>query len=217
VGIEGKRVLVISDLHLGDGTGSDDFQYKTFRRLKDAEKKLLSWVRGLDIDLLVLAGDIEELWQHNRKTVRRVYREFFSFLETQQHERVDGNHDFTVFGKDMLVLKHNSVKYLIAHGHQGNPAMVSPFSRLGVRLLALLEKIIPSIDTLMQLAFKTEIRAEEFTNVFADEMRSKYDFVILGHSHRLGSRENYYNAGTCQHGSLEGVLIVDGVPSCIKG
>jgi predicted phosphodiesterase len=216
VEIEGKRVLVISDLHLGDGTGSDDFQYKTFRRLKDAEKNLIEWIRNLDVDLLILAGDTEELWQHNQKVIKRVYKEFFSFLKTQTYIRIDGNHDITAFGRDSLIIKYKSMRYFIAHGHQGNPIMLHPLAKIGVRLLAFIEKIIPSIDMMMQLAFKTEVKAEILTDTFADTIKSKYDFVILGHSHRLKSKDNYYNTGTCQHGSFEGVLIVDGVPSCVK-
>jgi predicted phosphodiesterase len=211
--IENKRVLVISDIHLGDGTGSDDFQYQTFRKIKDAEKRLLAWIESLDVDVLVLAGDIEELWQHRQKTIRRIYKEFFAFLARKKHVRIVGNHDITVLGREHIILEHGSFRYFIAHGHQGNKMMLNPFVRIGVRLVALLEKIVPSIDDMAQFALKT--KESDLTADYARRMTGKYDFVILGHTHKAGAFGSYYNTGTCQHGRLEGVLIDDGHVNCI--
>lgn len=215
IDIRDKKILVISDLHLGDGTKSDDFQFHKNKRIKHAEKKLLDWIQSIDVDLLVLAGDIEELWQHKQKKVHRVYKKFFEFLKTHDHIRIVGNHDIQVLGRESLVLRYNDTSIYIAHGHQGNKQMRNPLLKLIVRIIALVEKIFPNIDELSKFAFKT--KEEGRTTAFAETRLQKHDIVILGHSHQPGQvLPGYYNSGCCQHGRREGVLIENGRVSLVS-
>ncbi|MCK7506538.1 MAG: hypothetical protein MZV70_22430 [Desulfobacterales bacterium] len=53
---QGSRIVILSDLHLGDGSGSDDF----LRNRAAVQDALRSWYLPREY-LLVLNGDIEDL------------------------------------------------------------------------------------------------------------------------------------------------------------
>ncbi len=212
------KALVISDLHLGDGTGSDDFTYAEYRKLRDAERGLLMKLKAINPDLLVLAGDTEELWQHDSTRVRRVYKEFFAYTSSIRSVFLRGNHDDILGDLDHLVIESGGKSIRIEHGHANDPAMHDPFQRFLVRLVGLLEKIFPSIDNqaIKFVRLFGQSRIEQKSAALAKTMLQEYDFVVLGHTHVHQSDGRYFNCGTCQEGQFQGVLIEGGVLSLVS-
>lgn len=209
--ITDESVLIISDLHLGDGTGSDDFTYSDFKKLRNAETSLIAWITDVNPTYLILNGDIEELWQHSILDVKRVHKALCKFFDERAAIRLYGNHDFRSLGPDRMVLELTSgQRVLVAHGHQGDAAMSNPFLKAAVFLLGLVEKIIPGIEKLNGLLNKEAATSSvilENAAKFAAKMLASYEFVVLGHTHKLSSSAGYFNSGTCQWNLHQGVYI----------
>jgi len=212
------KALVISDLHLGDGTGSDDFTYSDYRRLRDVEEGLLTKLRAINPDLLVLAGDTEDLWQHESARVRRVYKAFFEYTAAVPSVFLRGNHDSDNQDLTHLVLESGGKTVRVEHGHANDPAMRDPFQRFLVWCLGLVEKVFPSIDDhaikIARLFGQSHIEKKSAT--LAKTMLQEYDYVVLGHTHVHQSDGRYFNCGTCQNGQFQGVLIEDGVLTLVS-
>jgi len=193
------KILVISDLHLNDGSGADDFG--------DNDLRLISWLCSFRYDMLVLNGDIYELWQSRKKKIRQAHKALFYYLETMlsaQLIQLKGNHDYRLFKLLSKVIKTKSGKrILITHGFQNDPWMTSPVSRFLVWCVGIIEKPIPGIDNI----WGTSKKISNKTFSYAMKMCKKYDYVVCGHTHILREGKSYFNSGTCQQGRLEGVLI----------
>jgi len=208
------RTLVISDLHLGDGTGSDDFAYSEYRRLIDADASLMSWIVSINPDQVFLAGDVFELWQHDEARVRRIHDDLLKFLDVYKAQYIAGNHDDKqeCFKPAFLIHSSGGKSVFIEHGHENDPVMRDPFIRWCIRQLARLEKCLPGIDSSVEAATSILGRSsiDRKTAKLAEKRLKIADFVVMGHTHKQGSWGNYFNCGTCQGGKHQGVLIEDG-------
>jgi len=200
-------ILIISDLHLGDGTGSDDFSYSDFRKLKNADKELIKFIEGIAPDRIVLAGDIFELWQHRLAWVKRAHKELLQFFTNRKAIFIEGNHDIGIGYEDHLVINTPEAKQIfIVHGHQAESYMTNPLIKLGVFLLSFLEKIWPNIDKLYYIVKDSKTESPAVAKYISSQL-AKYDIVVLGHTHKGLVRGNYGNAGTCQWGNLEAIKL----------
>ena len=202
-------VLILSDLHLGVKTGSDDFNYSYFKELKNAEERLINWIEDLNPKRIVINGDGFELDQSKEKHIKKAYRRLLTFLYSRNTDFNKGNHDKSLSIDSKNVIVHtldNGKSVCITHGHQNDSSMTNPFVKLGIWILGILENIFPGIDN-VALDVGVVGGLEEKADAYAAELLEDFDYVVLGHTHNLKQEGNYFNSGTCQGGKLEGVSI----------
>jgi UDP-2,3-diacylglucosamine pyrophosphatase LpxH len=193
----GKRYVIMSDLHLGDGGRADD--------ARDNEKTILTALRYYQSKRysLVLLGDIEEFWQFALKEIVKQYHDtVYNAIKAFGDERVYrvfGNHDLAWrsladplrnnpgrFGSATEAIKmrdrHGNIRIFLVHGHQGDTAVYThPWrSRFFVRLYRMVEPYI-------KLDRHTSATQSQITNRYERIMYSwaKHAKIILicGHSH----------------------------------
>jgi len=124
---EGDKILVLSDLHLGNGGGRDDFLHNRDLALASLGRFYLpgGWK-------LVLNGDIEDLSKFDFAPIRGAWTELYDILDAFHAEgrlrRIVGNHDLgLVLEKDNPYPALPSLRYewggrrlLLFHGHQAS-------------------------------------------------------------------------------------------------
>ena len=83
-----KPYFIVSDLHMGDGSSSDDF--------KPNKRKFMHFLDHVKHQngRLVLAGDIFELWQADLQAILKVNSEVVRLLFELQPMIIAGNHDY---------------------------------------------------------------------------------------------------------------------------
>jgi UDP-2,3-diacylglucosamine pyrophosphatase LpxH len=194
----GKRIVMFSDMHLGDGGKADDFRHNH-----------MAFGRALDFYLkenytVILLGDIEEFWQFDSERVFKeydstVYKKFRAFKEGFFY-RVYGNHDSewgtprdparAVAGESEVASvalklrdKDGTARILLIHGHQGDEESDkhSWSSRFFVRLYKIVEPII-KIDRLAS-ATKCQI-IKDYERILYTWAKNSKVILICGHSHR---------------------------------
>lgn len=211
--------LFLSDLHLGDKTGSDDFSFSDYKRLRSAEEDMIKMILLINPHRLCINGDGLELWQHNEKAVRKIYKRLLHIINTVYNGVwCKGNHDEKIKnGVEHITLDlPNGKKVLVTHGHQNDSSMSSFWVKAGVYILGLVEKVFPSIDNDFLSWKKGDTTIYVRTNKYVNALLDCYDIVITGHTHKKGIRKvvdtgytKYsINTGTCQGGRLEGAYII---------
>ncbi len=194
----GKRIVMFSDIHLGDGGRADDFR-----------NNRMALGRALDFYLkenyiVILLGDIEEFWQFNSERVfnkydSTIYKKFRAFKDGFFY-RVYGNHDSewgtprdparaiageSEVASEALKLrdKDGIARILLVHGHQGDRESDkhSWASRFVVRLYAFVEPFI-KFDRLAS-ATKCQI-IKDYEKILYTWAKNSKVILICGHSHR---------------------------------
>lgn len=102
------KKIFISDLHLGDGSKSDDFR-------RDEELVTL-FEKYIDEEVYIL-GDIYELWQARLDKIIWSHPKIYDWLNHYLITSIYGNHDFLPFSKVWNEHYENSLIYA-EHGHQ---------------------------------------------------------------------------------------------------
>jgi UDP-2,3-diacylglucosamine pyrophosphatase LpxH len=195
---KGKKYVIISDTHLGDGGKADDCRKngETLAGALDYYKK-----KGYS---LIMIGDIEELWQFDLPEIvanydKRVYSKMRAFGDSRIF-RVYGNHDDlwacpddpaknnpakSVGALEALKLKdaRGRIRLLLVHGHQGTTESdkTSWFSRVVVRLYRGIEPFV-KIDP-HSAATKSRI-TKDYERILYSWAKEKKIILICGHSHR---------------------------------
>jgi UDP-2,3-diacylglucosamine pyrophosphatase LpxH len=198
---KGQRYALLSDIHLGDGGGADDF----VRNTKALVNALDYYAReGYQ---LILLGDIEELWQFDLPKIKRqydstVYQQIRSFGDGRVI-RIFGNHDnewegmvdptraqpiLFGFADEAVKLMDGAgnVRILLVHGHQGSvdADKFSWFSRFFVRLYSGIEPLIKLTGAFgHSSATKSQI-AKDYERTFYSWAKRNRVILICGHSHR---------------------------------
>ena len=145
-------IVFISDLHLGDGSKSDDFH-------RDAEFiEFLKWTDGRAKEIVIL-GDLYELWQAKYEKVIWHHAAVIRALEARRDKitYVFGNHDYLPFARVTAETYRSGDGRIVAqHGHQydkynefKNPlrSIKWPIGRWITLAVAGLERIIhPDVD-----------------------------------------------------------------------
>jgi len=198
-----NKLLVINDLHLGDGSKADDFG--------DNDMNLISWIRHINPDNIILNGDIFELWQFGLHSIEEKHSVILKWIEeTYKPIYIKGNHDYTLTGRSRYVITlKNGDQIYIAHGHQSDNLMKNPISRFFTWCVGKIELLFPNIDNIWA---KSKVAYNKAYNYAVDILGLGYNNVILGHTHqvRLGnviSPRGYWNSGCCINGKFSGVLI----------
>lgn len=146
--------VFISDIHMGDGSGSDDFH-------RDAELiKFLEWT-DCRVSEIVIVGDLYELWQARLEKIFWAHAGVVDALAKRSNKitYLYGNHDALPFCRlTSEVYAKDSIKAM--HGHQfdkynkfDNPMMNLkwPIGKYITAVIAGLEKWIhPDVDVWLQ-------------------------------------------------------------------
>jgi len=207
------RGLVTSDWHMGDGTMADNFLGQDY--------KVLDFIEKINPDLLVLAGDIFELWQCKMKDIKHAHYPIVNYIDSKYSKlsrpeiiRLKGNHDYTLTGQSKLEITTKSGKrILITHGFQNDPWMTSLISRFFTWCYGNVERL-----TAEQNIFSTSKRITNKAHEYAIKQLIKpdhYHIVILGHTHIIGIEDMcrkyirhavYANSGCCCDNKIQGIF-----------
>jgi len=185
-----ERMVIFSDLHMGNGGRMDDFLHNS-RLFKDI---LEQYYEKHDYKL-VLNGDIEELHRFSPRVITSRWQEIFGvflkFHGRQRLQRLLGNHDYELYWKKKLpfnipILEAVKLRYhdhllFIFHGHQANPHfntaiywLISIILRLFANLLRIKNFSVAHNN---RKKFKVEKRIYDFA-------RKNKIMAIIGHTHR---------------------------------
>jgi UDP-2,3-diacylglucosamine pyrophosphatase LpxH len=185
----GEKVVVFSDLHLGNGGSRDDFLPNS-ALLAEALRRYYLPQRFT----LVLNGDVEELQRFRLPAIRRRWAGFYELLEqfarAGRLERLAGNHDAELAVLrdaypaprllEALRLELGRESLLLFHGHQA--------SHIQTRFLGLVSVVLRyvanplgirnwSVSRSSQRRFRVERRVYALA-------RGRKQLVLIGHTHR---------------------------------
>jgi UDP-2,3-diacylglucosamine pyrophosphatase LpxH len=99
--------IFISDLHLGDGSKTDDFH---------RDKELINLLEKYQDEQIILLGDICELWQSRLDRIMWAHADVIHAI-TRRTQCIYGNHDYLPFAKYWSEKYEDSGIYAV-HGHQ---------------------------------------------------------------------------------------------------
>ena len=184
-----SRIVIFSDLHMGDGGRNDDFL-----PYADMFAQVLEDYYYKKGYTLVLNGDVEELQKYSLDKIHRqwssIYEIFNKFHREQRLYKIAGNHDSKLLSfahdklryplLDALRLNYRGDEILIFHGHQFSMMYESFNEILGFALRYVAKTLhIKNRSTAhnSRRRWVVEKRAYEFS-------RNSRVLSILGHTHR---------------------------------
>jgi UDP-2,3-diacylglucosamine pyrophosphatase LpxH len=188
-----SKVVIFSDLHLGDGGRNDEFLHNASLLDTVLRNRYLS--EGFS---LVLNGDIEELFKFDLAAIAAawdgLYDLLLSFRRNGFFRKIYGNHDHALLDHEhyrlagvlteSLVLRYEEQTLLLFHGHQASPYLNEPgsvFSRSLFYLLRYLARPFGfrnySVSYSSRKRFAIERSVYEFSNLYRI-------ISIIGHTHR---------------------------------
>ncbi len=184
---DSRKIVIFSDLHLGNGGRTDDFVTNA-----DMFQQVLSRYYLTRGHTLILNGDIEELQRFRLRDIlhrwESVYRLFDQYRDEGRLHRLVGNHDMDLVHRaghdfnveDALRFDYDGHPLFVFHGHQ---TMVK-FERcnrlvgFGLRYFANPLRITNySVAHDSGKRFRTEQRVYEFAS-------ARRVLAIVGHTHR---------------------------------
>jgi UDP-2,3-diacylglucosamine pyrophosphatase LpxH len=197
----GRRYVILSDLHMGDGGGADDLTHNELALLY-----ALEYYRQESYDLILL-GDIEEFWQFDLSHIIRRYGDtVYAAIRCYGNSRiyrVYGNHDYEWSGladptrngahqpalaTEALGLQgpDGGVALLLTHGHQGSleSDKYAWFSRFFVRLFRGVEPLVAMIGLYRRGSATKSRVARDYERMMYAWARDHHAILICGHSHR---------------------------------
>ncbi len=209
--------LIISDFHLGDKSGADDFTYDYFRKIKQAEEQFINIIKQINPTTIILNGDIYDIDQFKYSRIKKIYRKLLHYILTEMNTRYNkGNHDDSLtFGEDVIrIILPNDKNVYISHGHQNDKTMGAWYQTIALRILGFFERFLPGVDNMVvSYLDKKRLGAYPKSKEYAEELLKddKIDYVVFGHTHipEIITYDNgvYLNDGTCQNGRFEAVII----------
>ncbi len=183
------RIIIFSDLHIGDRKSLDDFLGNS-QLLATALEKYY-YKKGYT---LILNGDVEELHRYSLHEIRHQWQELYSlfdkFFEQNRLYKLFGNHDSKLFSlfeaqlryplHESLKLKYKENTLFLFHGHQ-----LSYFYQKFNDFIGMILRFIAK-----PLRIKHYSVAHDKRKKFTIERRA-YEFAkengmvaVLGHTHR---------------------------------
>jgi predicted phosphodiesterase len=218
------KVLVISDLHLGNGDNFGTFGWNETEFLE-----ILEHIRTtFRVKQIVLNGDIFELFKYKFEKVEKNNQAIFDYFRQKNTIYIKGNHDsLCEFGQKSHTIKSKSGKSIhIEHGHNADfmdGTRAGRFvSKLGFDILRLLSRM----KFVLNIYFKIVEYDDQIERVprkynsykylqYAIQLLKNHDVVIFGHTHKIEEHKTYYlntkkayiNCGSCSMGRFQGVII----------
>ncbi len=201
--IDGKKYVIVSDIHMGDGGGADDF--------RENEKTLEFALESYRAEnyTLILLGDVEEFWQFDleqiaKKYLNTIYAKIKAFGDDRVI-RVFGNHDSewgcpvdpstntpnrhqcAAEAIKMRINSNAAPSVLLVHGHQGSTDADknSWFSRFVVR--GLFKPLEPFAKWAGLYGHPSATKSQvtvEYERVLYSWAKDRKVILICGHSHR---------------------------------
>ncbi len=185
----GERVVVFSDLHMGDGGRRDDFRHNG--------QLLAAALRHYYLPgrfTLVLNGDVEELQRFRLPQVRRQWTGIYELLEQFARrgrlERLVGNHDAELAVLrdpypaprllESLRLARRGDSLLLFHGHQAS-LLQTHFLGLVAVLLRYVANPLGIHNWSVARSSQRRFRVERRVYALA---RGQRQVVLIGHTHR---------------------------------
>jgi len=186
---EKDKLVIFSDLHLGDGGGNDDFK-------KNADL-FLAVMRRHYLEgnfTLVLNGDIEELARFRLKRIVArwgdVYRAWAEFATRGALIKLVGNHDLRLLRHrsrgmpfpvtEALKIRLGGKSLFVVHGHQTSHLNWA-FQTLGILFLRWLLHPLGFGNYTVAQSSRRRFRVERRIYSFA---RQKKIMALIGHTHR---------------------------------
>ncbi len=183
------KIVIFSDMHMGNGKKNDDFIQN-----QAIFTELLEKYYGPQKFLLMLNGDIEELHKFPLKKImnrwKPIYHIFDQFQQDQRLVKIIGNHDYNLLNKkryqarfplaEAFKLKYKDNIIFLFHGHQAerNFRIKQPISTFIVRYIA-----HPLGIKNYSVAFNSHKRFKLEKKIY-DFARGKKILAIIGHTHR---------------------------------
>jgi predicted phosphodiesterase len=183
------KIIIFSDLHLGNGKSGDDFAHNGdfFHHLL----KNYYYPRGYH---LVLNGDVEELHKFSLKEIRASWGYLYKILEKFQLRqgltKLQGNHDFNLYKKKEFLLKlpvtgacklnYKGNIIFIFHGHQAEY-----FFRFIQSITAFIVRFVahPLGIKNYSVAFNSRRRYQVEKRIYNFARKHKI-LAVIGHTHR---------------------------------
>ncbi|NTU53020.1 MAG: metallophosphoesterase [Chlorobiaceae bacterium] len=188
-----SKVVVFSDLHLGDGGRNDEFLHNAPLFSTVLRDRYLA-----DGFSLVLNGDIEELFKFDLASIEAAWSDLYALFRSFNHNgffrKLYGNHDHALLNcaeyslasslAESLALRFEEKSLLLFHGHQASPFLNEPrsfFSRTLFYLLRYLARPFGFRNYPVSYSNRREYAIERTVYDFSN--RSKV-ISIIGHTHR---------------------------------
>jgi UDP-2,3-diacylglucosamine pyrophosphatase LpxH len=190
---DSSRVLILSDLHMGNGGRRDEF-----RRNADLVSTMLNRYYFPERYSLVLNGDIEELFKFHLESIigqwSDLYDTFLKFEANGFFWKTYGNHDAALFEEknyklcdyllESIRFEYGEESLLLFHGHQASILLWETYPVVSRAVVFFLRYIAKPVGIRnFSIAYNSRRR-------FAIE-KSIYDFSnqakvvsIIGHTHR---------------------------------
>jgi predicted phosphodiesterase len=218
------NILVISDLHIGN---NDHFE--TFGWDVDDFINAVEMIRFEEkIDKIILNGDIFELYKYSFTEIYKNNKKLIDYLTGDNFILLKGNHDaICSMGVDNFTLENSEGKRIyIEHGHSAD---FMNGTRLGRKIQTISFNLLRWLSRHPWI-LKVYFRIVEFDDAInripkkydsykylkhALNLLKSYDFVVLGHTHKIEAHKTYYlnhkkhyvNSGSCSMGRFQGVVI----------
>ncbi|TFG74375.1 MAG: metallophosphoesterase [Chrysiogenales bacterium] len=184
-----QRLVVFSDLHLGDGGGNDDFKKNGDLFLTILRRHYLP-----ERFTLILNGDIEELARFRLKRIMArwsdVYRVWAEFAARSALFKLAGNHDLALLRRrsadmpfpvsEALNIRWDGQSLFVLHGHQTSHLNWA-FQTLGVLFLRWLLHPLGFGNYTVARSSRRRFRVEKRVYDFA---RRRKVMALIGHTHR---------------------------------
>ena len=175
--------VILSDMHLGDGRGADNFFHN-----EQVFLKALNFYREKDFSLILL-GDVEEYWQFNQDEIQKrygetIYQALQSFPKDRIH-RVFGNHDIEWEEKGTPEAVRLGDDIFLTHGHQGDlmSSKLAALTRLTLRLFRYIEPLARRLGLKDPSATQSQVPKHRERELYAWAKKNK-KLLITGHTHR---------------------------------
>jgi predicted phosphodiesterase len=183
------RLVIFSDLHLGDGGGNDDFKKNADLFLAALRRRYLA-----ENFTLILNGDIEELARFSLASIAtrwlEVYGVWSEFAARGALFKLIGNHDLSLARRrprdlpfpvsEALKIRLGGKLLFVAHGHQTSHLNWA-FQTLGILFLRWLLHPLGFGNYTVARSSSRRFRVEKRMYGFA---RRKKVMALIGHTHR---------------------------------
>jgi predicted phosphodiesterase len=181
------KIVIFSDLHLGNGRRNDDFK----RNSESFIKVLKDYYLKNDFTL-ILNGDVEELYKFTLKTIKKSWSELYTIFDEFNNKgklfKIFGNHDYELaINKHLktgfelyesLKLKYNDNDIFIYHGHQTG-SWIEQYSKIA---LFFIKYLFRQIENKIEPIESHKVYKAESNAYCHSKMRKSIS--ILGHTHR---------------------------------
>lgn len=190
-----SRVLIISDLHMGNGGRRDEF-----RRNADLVRSVLGQYYLPEKYSLVLNGDVEDLFKFPLESIAGRWRDIFDlFVRFQQNGffwKIFGNHDGDLFEEkengyrlaghllESIKFQYGEEILLLFHGHQASILLWETYPMVSHAVILFLRYIAKPLGIRnFSMAYNSRRRFAIEKSIYEFSNHAKI-VSIIGHTHR---------------------------------